>query len=85
MVVDGIRVVVENGPVSQEEIAHYIDHLRKEYKNLRLCQLTLRRGDGYVNLRYSFEGNPLQRVWRFDACSNGHGFGSGTQQEEGAV
>lgn len=85
MVVDGIRVLVENGPMSQEEIAYYIERLRKEYKRLRLQQLTLRREDAYVNLRYSFEGNPLQRVWRLDICPNGRGCAGPTRQEEGAV
>lgn len=84
MVVDGICVIVENAPMSQEEISYYIDHLRTVYRNLRLRQLTLHRGDGYVNLRCSFEGNPLQRIWRFELGSNGHGRAGAPRREEGA-
>lgn len=85
MVVDGICVIVENGPVSQEEIACYIERLQRKYKKLRLHQLMLRRENGYVNLRCSFEGNPLQRILRLDSCTGGHGREGAPEREEGAV
>lgn len=85
MVVDGICVIVENGPMSQEEIACYIERLQRKYKKLRLNQLMLRRENGYVNLRCSFAGNPLQRILRLDCSPGGHGCKGAPEREEDAI
>lgn len=64
MLVDHIRVVIENGTFSAEDAAFYIRELQKSMKNLTLKKVTMSRTDDYLDLRYSFNENPLERIRR---------------------
>ena len=54
MLVDHIRVVIENGTFSAEDAAFYIQELKKSLKNLTLKKVSMSRTDAYLDLRYSF-------------------------------
>lgn len=64
MLVDHIRVVIENGTFSAEDAAFYIQELKKSLKNLTLKKVSMSRTDAYLDLRYSFNEIPLERIRR---------------------
>ena len=64
MMVDNIRVAIENGTFSAEEAAYYIDEIKKVTKNFTLKQVTMSRTDAYLDLRYSFNEIPFERIRR---------------------
>ena len=63
MLIDDVRVIIENGPFSAEDAQYYIEQIKKSCK-LRLKKVTFNRSDAYLDLRYAFEGNPFERVRR---------------------
>jgi len=65
MFIDDVRVIVEKGPLSAEDAKYYIDRIRRSTK-LTLKKVAFRRGDAYLDIRYSFEENPLERIRRVD-------------------
>ncbi|MCI6086380.1 ferredoxin [Selenomonas sp.] len=64
MMVDNIRVAIENGTFSAEEAAYYIDEIKKITKNFTLKKVTMSRTDAYLDLRYSFNEIPFERIRR---------------------
>ena len=64
MLVDNIRVAIENGTFSAEEAAYYIDEIKKITKNFTLKKVTMSRTDTYLDLRYSFNEIPFERIRR---------------------
>ena len=64
MLVDHIRVVIENGTFSAEDAAFYIREPKKSLKNLTLKKVSMSRTDAYLDLRYSFNEIPLERIRR---------------------
>ena len=64
MMVDNIRVALENGTFSAEEAAYYIDEIKKVTKNFTLKKVTMSRTDAYLDLRYSFNEIPFERIRR---------------------
>lgn len=64
MMVDNIRVAIENGTFSAEEAAYYIDEIKKVTKNFTLKKVTMSRTDAYLDLRYSFNEIPFERIRR---------------------
>ncbi|WP_294160327.1 ferredoxin [uncultured Selenomonas sp.] len=64
MMVDNIRVAIENGTFSAEEAAYYIDEIKKITKNFTLKKVTMSRTDDYLDLRYSFNEIPFERIRR---------------------
>ncbi|BEU88543.1 hypothetical protein TAMA11512_20070 [Selenomonas sp. TAMA-11512] len=62
MNMDNVSVVIEKGTVSREEIERYIRKIRKNSAGRTLKRITFRREAAYLNLRYSFDGIPLERV-----------------------
>lgn len=64
MMVDNIRVAIENGTFSAEEAAYYIDEIKKVTKNFTLKKVTMSRTDTYLDLRYSFNEIPFERIRR---------------------
>ncbi|MCI6284224.1 ferredoxin [Selenomonas sp.] len=64
MMVDNIRVAIENGTFSAEEAAYYIDEIKKITKNFTLKKVTMSRTDTYLDLRYSFNEIPFERIRR---------------------
>ena len=64
MMVDNIRVAIENGTFSAEGAAYYIDEIKKVTKNFTLKKVTMSRTDAYLDLRYSFNEIPFERIRR---------------------
>lgn len=65
MMIDDVRVTLENGPFTAEDAQYYIDRIKKSTK-LTLKKVTFRRADTYLDIRYAFEGIPFERVRRVD-------------------
>lgn len=65
MFIDDVRVIVEKGPLSAEDAQYYIDRIRHSTK-MNLKKVAFRRGDTYLDIRYSFEENPFERIRRVD-------------------
>ena len=63
MQIDGVRVVIENGPLCAEEAKFYIDQIKKSGK-FPLKKVIFTRSSAYLDLRYSFEGVPFERIRR---------------------
>lgn len=64
MMVNGIRVVIENGTFSAEETAFYMEELQKLSKKFTLKKVTMSRTDAYLDFRYSFNEIPFERIRR---------------------
>ena len=64
MMVDNIRVAIENGTFSAEEAAYYIQELKNITKKFTLKKVTMSRTDDYLDLRYSFNEIPFERIRR---------------------
>ena len=64
MMVDNIRVAIENGTFSAEEAAYYIQELKNSTKKFTLKKVTMSRTDSYLDLRYSFNEIPFERIRR---------------------
>ena len=65
MQIDDVRVIVENGPLCAEEAKYYIDRIKQSSK-FPLKKVIFTRESTYLDLRYSFEGIPFERVRRID-------------------
>ena len=64
MLVDNVRVVIENGTFSAEEIAYYIEQLKKTTRKFSLKKVTMSRTDANLDFRYSFHEIPFERILR---------------------
>ena len=64
MLVDNIRVVIENGTFSAEDAAYYIRELKNSLKKFTLKKVSMSRSDNYLDLRYSFQEVPFERIRR---------------------
>ena len=64
MMVDNVRVAIENGTFSAEEAAYYIQELKNITKKFTLKKVTMSRTDDYLDLRYSFNEIPFERIRR---------------------
>ena len=64
MKINGVRVIVENGHLPQEEIQYYVTRIEKHLKRLVLKTVTFTLADHYMNLRYSFTNSPFERIRR---------------------
>ena len=68
MLVDNIRVAIENGTFSADEAAYYIQELKHSTKRFTLKKVTMSRTDSsdlsYLDLRYSFNEIPFERIRR---------------------
>lgn len=64
MLIDHIRVTIENGLLEEKEIQYYIDAIRHSAKGKSLKNLSFRIADDYMDLRYSFQGFPFERIRR---------------------
>ncbi len=57
------QVQVLNGALEPQEIQAYIDHAQKTYGRLPKAMTVTVDGD-YVDLDYTFEGRPFERIRR---------------------
>ncbi len=63
MMIDDVRVTLENGPFTAEDAQYYINRIKQSTK-LTLKKVTFHRTDTYLDIRYAFEGIPFERVRR---------------------
>lgn len=64
MNMDNVAVVIEKGMISPEEVERYIRKIQKTSAGRSLKRITFRREATYLDLRYSFDGIPLERIRR---------------------
>jgi len=67
MLIDQIRIIVENGPLDEKEVLYYIAEIKKHARGKILKSITFRLADGYMDLRYSFQSFPFERIRRVAA------------------
>ena len=63
MIVDNVRVIIENGTFSAEDAQYYINRIKKTSK-FSLKKVIFNRSDAYLDIRYSFESIPFDRIRR---------------------
>ncbi|MCH3960431.1 MAG: ferredoxin [Selenomonas sp.] len=63
MFVDNVRVIIANGPFSAEDAQYYINRIRKSSK-FTLKKIIFTRSDTYLDIRYSFDSIPFDRIRR---------------------
>ena len=63
MIVDNVRVIIENGTFSAEDAQYYINRIKKTSK-FSLKKVIFNRTDAYLDIRYSFESIPFDRIRR---------------------
>ena len=58
-----VRVIIENGTFSAEDAQYYINRIKKTSKH-SLKKVIFNRTDAYLDIRYSFESIPFDRIRR---------------------
>ncbi|MFA6851011.1 MAG: ferredoxin [Selenomonadaceae bacterium] len=64
MLVDNVRVIIENGELSEEEVQYYINKIKRHSKRHVLRQITFFLADDYMDIRYAFNLIPFERIRR---------------------
>ena len=64
MMIDNVTVVIESGALSVKEAERYIRKIQRHSKGRTLKRVSFRMTDGYLDLRYGFEGIPFERIRR---------------------
>lgn len=64
MLIDNVSVTIENGPFTAEDAQFYISQIKKSKTKYTLKKVSFSRQDGYVDIRYSFQENPFERIRR---------------------
>lgn len=60
-----MKITVINGEMSAKEQEQYAEHIQRNNPNLTIDELTLKIcGDGYVEMSYTFEPVPFERIRR---------------------
>ncbi len=59
-----IKVNVNGGNLEQKEIDAYIDYGKKKYPDKNITQMDVTLDGEYVNLKYTFENIPFERIRR---------------------
>lgn len=68
MLVDGVKVFVQNGKLDDNDVAYYINRIKQISKGKELQRISFIIGDEYIDLRYLFKGYPFERIWRIPHC-----------------
>lgn len=68
MLVDNVRVVIENGPLTAEDAKYYIDLIRKSSR-FNLKKVVFKLSDTYLDICYSFDSIPFDRIRRIPLTS----------------
>lgn len=63
MYVDNVRVIIAKGPFSAKDAQFYIKQIQKSSR-FPLKKITFSRSDTYLDIRYSFESIPFERIRR---------------------
>ena len=61
--VDNVRVIIAKGPFTAEDAQYYINRIRKTSK-FTLKKIIFTRSDAHLDIRYSFESIPFDRIRR---------------------
>lgn len=62
---DGIKVTIENGTMSDDEIRYYVDEVKKKYPDTKIEGITVRIiDDENVEVSCSYESTPFERIRR---------------------
>jgi|GEM_PF-356049 len=69
MLIDNVRVVIENGPLSVEKASFYIEKIQKSLKNHVLKRVTFTLLENSMDLRCSFEDCPFECIRRVPLSS----------------
>ena len=64
MTMDNVTVIIESGAFSAEEAERYVRKIQRHSKGRTLKCVSFRLADGYLDLRYAFEGIPFERIRR---------------------
>lgn len=59
--------ITTHGIISQQEIDAYIQRAKEKFKGRRLKEIVISEDDedsGFVNIRYTFESMPFERIRR---------------------
>ena len=59
-----MKIAVTGGSMSVEEQRAYIDHLKKQHPDKIITELEIRIDGDFVDLKYSYEIVPFQRIRR---------------------
>ncbi len=59
-----IKVNVNGGQLEQKEIDAYIDYGKKKYPDKNISQMDVTVDGDYVDLKYTFENVPFERIRR---------------------
>lgn len=59
-----IKVNVNGGQLEQKEIDAYIDYGKKKYPDKNISQMDVTVNGDYVDLKYTFENVPFERIRR---------------------
>lgn len=63
MFIDNVHVIIANGPFSAEDAQFYIKQIRKSTR-FSLKKVIFSRSDAYLDIRYSFDSIPFERIRR---------------------
>lgn len=63
MLIDNVRVIIAKGPFSAKDAQFYIKQIRKSTR-FPLKKIIFSRSDAYLDIRYSFESIPFERIRR---------------------
>ena len=64
MMIEQVRVSFENGSLNREDILFYINEIKKRARGKKLKTVHFRMAESYMDLRYSFEQIPFERIRR---------------------
>lgn len=79
-----MKIEVKGGMISQEEIDAYVKHLEAKFPNKNIASLDINVDGEYVDLNYTFEGAPFERIRRITGYLVGtvDRFNNGKRAEE---
>ena len=59
-----MKITITGGSMSEEEQRSYISHLKKQHPDKIITELEIRIDGEFVDLKYSYEIVPFQRIRR---------------------
>lgn len=64
MLIDNVNVTIEKGPFTAEDAQFYISQIKKSKTKYTLRKISFSRHDEYLDIRYSFNEHPFERIRR---------------------
>ena len=71
MLIDNVIVTIENGPFTAEDAQFYISQIKKAKPKYTLRKISFSRNDDSLDIRYSFQGVPFERIRRISPVEEG--------------